>query len=118
MFLKKKLLFLAGLLTLSFVNLNAQMQFSPGPQWLRTAVFYQLYPQSFKDTNNDGIGDLNGISEKLDYLKDLGIDAIWLNPIFESPFFDAGYDVTNFYKIAPRYGNELTTNFKFFYKLH
>lgn len=74
------------------------------PSWLRDAVFYNIYPQSFYDTNGDGIGDLNGIREKLDYIADMGFTAIWLNPVYESPFRDAGYDVTDFYKIAPRYG--------------
>jgi len=76
------------------------------PDWLNKAAFYQIYPQSFKDSNGDGIGDLNGISQKLDYLSDLGVTAIWLNPIFDSRFKDAGYDVSDFYKIAPRYGNK------------
>lgn len=74
------------------------------PSWLGNAVFYQVYPQSFCDSNSDGIGDLPGLIEKLDYLKDLGISALWLNPVFESPMGDAGYDVSNFRKIAPRYG--------------
>ena len=72
--------------------------------WLENAVFYNIYPQSFYDTNGDGIGDLNGICEKLDYIQDMGFTAIWLNPFYESPFRDAGYDVTDFYKVAPRYG--------------
>jgi len=54
-------------------------------QWWKNAVFYQIYPRSFKDSNNDGIGDLNGITSKLDYLKDIGIDAVWLSPIYDSP---------------------------------
>ena len=74
------------------------------PKWLDDAVFYEIYPQSFKDSNADGIGDLNGIIEKLDYIRDLGCTAIWLNPCFDSPFGDAGYDVSDYYKIAPRYG--------------
>ena len=78
--------------------------FKPAPAWLKTAAFYQIYPQSFKDTDGDGIGDINGIISKLDYLKWLGIDAIWLNPCFESSFQDAGYDVTDFYRVAKRYG--------------
>ena len=73
-------------------------------EWLHDAVIYQVYPQSFFDTNGDGIGDLNGVEEKLPYIKDLGVNAIWLNPFFESPFLDAGYDITDYYKIAPRYG--------------
>ncbi len=73
-------------------------------KWFSDAVFYNIYPQSFYDSNNDGIGDLNGITEKLDYVKDMGYTGIWLNPFYESPFGDAGYDVTDFYKVAPRYG--------------
>ncbi len=76
----------------------------PVPEWMKTAYFYQIYPQSFKDTNGDGIGDLNGIIEKLDYIKWLGCNALWLNPCFESAFMDAGYDVIDYYKVAPRYG--------------
>jgi maltose alpha-D-glucosyltransferase/alpha-amylase len=74
------------------------------PEWLEKAVFYEIYPQSFFDSNGDGIGDLPGILQKLDYLQYLGINAVWLNPCFESPFQDAGYDVRDYYKIAPRYG--------------
>ena len=77
---------------------------SRNPEWLDNAVFYEIYPQSFKDTNGDGIGDFKGIIEKLDYIKELGCNAIWLNPCFESPFGDAGYDVSDYYKAAPRYG--------------
>ncbi len=72
--------------------------------WLKNAIFYEIYPQSFKDSNADGIGDLNGIIEKLDYIKELGFTAIWMNPCFESPFRDGGYDITDFYKVASRYG--------------
>ena len=74
------------------------------PDWLDKAVFYEIYPQSFNDTNADGIGDLNGIIEKLDYIKELGCTAIWINPCFKSPFGDAGYDVEDYFTIAPRYG--------------
>ncbi|MGD2035308.1 MAG: alpha-amylase family glycosyl hydrolase [Bacteroidales bacterium] len=74
------------------------------PDWVHNAVFYQIYPQTFYDSDGDGIGDLNGIIEKLDYVKSLGVDAIWLNPFFESPFCDAGYDISDYYKVAPRYG--------------
>lgn len=73
-------------------------------KWLDDAIFYEIYPQSFMDTNNDGIGDFKGIISKLDYIKDLGFNAIWINPCFDSPFMDAGYDVKDYYKIAPRYG--------------
>ena len=74
------------------------------PEWLEDAVFYQIYPQSFYDSNGDGIGDIPGIIEKLDYLSWLGVDAVWMNPCFVSPFQDAGYDVADYYKVAPRYG--------------
>lgn len=74
------------------------------PQWLDNAVFYEIYPQSFKDTNADGIGDFQGIIEKLDYIRELGCNALWINPCFKSPFGDAGYDVADYYSAAPRYG--------------
>jgi glycosidase len=78
---------------------------SKNPSWLETAVFYEIYPQTFFDTNADGMGDLPGITQKLDYLVSLGINALWLNPCFESPFGDAGYDVADYCKVAPRYGS-------------
>lgn len=74
------------------------------PKWLKDAVFYEIYPQSYKDSNNDGIGDINGIIEKLDYIKSLGCNALWINPCYDSPFKDAGYDVRDYKKVAPRYG--------------
>src|SRR3990167_6958345 len=70
-----------------------------------TQVVYQIYPRSFKDSSGDGIGDLNGITEKLDYLKDLGIGALWLSPIYCSPMHDFGYDISNYYDIDPIFGN-------------
>ena len=73
-------------------------------KWLKDTVFYEIYPQSFNDTNGDGIGDINGIIEKLDYIKGLGCNALWINPCFDSPFKDAGYDVRDYRKVAPRYG--------------
>jgi alpha-glucosidase len=74
------------------------------PEWLKDTVFYEIYPQSFKDSNGDGIGDINGIREKLDYIRGLGCSALWINPCFDSPFKDAGYDVRDYKKVAPRYG--------------
>ena len=74
------------------------------PKWLDNAIFYEIYPQSFCDSNGDGIGDFNGIIQKLDYIKELGCNAIWMNPCFASPFGDAGYDVSDYYLAAPRYG--------------
>ena len=72
--------------------------------WLKKAVFYEIYPQSFCDSNGDGIGDFNGIISKLDYIKSLGANALWINPCFDSPFKDAGYDVRDYKKAAERYG--------------
>ncbi len=74
------------------------------PKWLDDAIFYEIYPQSFLDTNADGIGDIQGIIRKLDYIRDMGFNAIWINPCFLSPFGDAGYDVADYYTVAPRYG--------------
>jgi alpha-glucosidase len=73
-------------------------------EWWRGAVTYQIYPRSFQDSNNDGIGDLNGITERLPYIADLGVDAIWLSPIFTSPMLDMGYDVSNYTDIDPTFG--------------
>lgn len=72
--------------------------------WLNKSVFYEIYPQSFFDSNGDGIGDLPGIIQKLDYIRALGCNALWLNPCFVSPFGDAGYDVADYCRVAPRYG--------------
>ena len=73
-------------------------------KWWKEAVFYQIYPRSFYDTNGDGIGDLPGIIEKLDYLKDLGVDALWLSPIYDSPNDDNGYDIRDYRKIMEEFG--------------
>jgi alpha-glucosidase len=73
-------------------------------KWWQSAVFYQIYPRSFADGNGDGIGDLVGMIEKLDYLKELGIDAIWLSPHYPSPMFDCGYDISDYVSVAPEYG--------------
>jgi glycosidase len=76
----------------------------PAPAWLADAVLYQIYPQSFADSNGDGIGDLDGVAAHLDHLAWLGVNTLWLNPCFASPFRDAGYDVSDYLSIAPRYG--------------
>jgi len=73
-------------------------------KWWQTAVFYQIYPRSFADGNGDGIGDFKGIIERLDYLSDLGVDAIWLSPHFPSPNWDCGYDISDYTSVAPEYG--------------
>ena len=74
------------------------------PAWLRDAVFYEIYPSSFYDSNGDGIGDIDGIRQKLPYVKELGCNALWLNPCFDSPFKDGGYDVRDYKLVAERYG--------------
>ena len=74
------------------------------PSWLENAVFYEIYPQSYFDSNADGIGDIPGIINKLDYIQSLGVSGIWINPCYVSPFQDAGYDVADYYQVAPRYG--------------
>jgi len=72
--------------------------------WWKNAVIYEIYPRSFQDTNGDGIGDLKGITERLDYLKELGVDAIWLTPVYPSPQVDFGYDISDYRSIDPQYG--------------
>ncbi len=72
--------------------------------WWKEAVVYQIYPRSFYDSNGDGIGDLPGIIQKLDYIQSLGIDAVWLNPIYQSPYDDGGYDISDYYAIHPEFG--------------
>ena len=73
-------------------------------KWWKEGVLYQIYPQSFNDTDGDGFGDFRGVIEKLDYLERLGITMVWMNPFFESPLVDNGYDVSNYKAIHPRYG--------------
>lgn len=73
-------------------------------EWWKKAVVYQIYPMSFKDSNHDGMGDLGGILEKVDYLKELGVDIVWMTPVYESPMDDNGYDISDYYKINPLFG--------------
>lgn len=73
--------------------------------WWQTGIIYQIYPRSFQDSNRDGIGDLLGIIQRLDYLKWLGIKAIWLSPVYPSPMTDFGYDIVDYKDIDPIYGN-------------
>jgi alpha-glucosidase len=95
-------LVVSALLMLCFASpLGAQDKSQP---WWRHAVFYEIYPRSFADSNNDGLGDLRGITSKLDYLHTLGVDAIWISPCYPSPQFDFGYDVADYENIDPMYG--------------
>ncbi|SER94188.1 Alpha amylase, catalytic domain [Gracilibacillus ureilyticus] len=73
-------------------------------KWWHKSVIYQIYPRSFNDSNGDGIGDIKGIIQKLDYIKKLGIDVIWLSPVYESPNVDNGYDISDYHSILSEYG--------------
>ena len=73
-------------------------------KWWKEGVVYQIYPRSFKDSNGDGIGDLRGIINKVDYIKELGIDIVWLNPVYKSPNDDNGYDISNYKGIMEEFG--------------
>src|SRR5579872_3706607 len=81
-------------------------------QWYKDAVIYQLHVRAFCDSNGDGIGDFPGLTQKLDYLQELGIDALWLMPFFPSPLRDDGYDIADYYAVHPSYGT--LDNFKTF----
>lgn len=97
---------LSAALTAAFLLASGGVsaQAKKGPEWLKDAVFYQIYPSSFMDSDGNGIGDLPGITSKLDYVSSLGVNAIWLNPIYLSPFDDGGYDIIDFYTVDPRFG--------------
>ena len=91
-------------LALSFAQAQGQAADTGSHPWWQHAVFYEIYPRSFADSNGDGVGDLNGIDSKLDYLKDLGVDAIWISPCYPSPQVYFGYDVSDYENIDPMYG--------------
>jgi len=102
----KKLLLLAAVCLVAATCVSQKTGVdAEGHAWWQHAVFYEIYPRSFADSNNDGFGDLNGITSKLDYLKSLGVDAIWITPCFPSPQVDFGYDVSDYENIDPKYGN-------------
>ncbi|MEP7371856.1 MAG: alpha-amylase family glycosyl hydrolase [Chitinophagaceae bacterium] len=100
--MKPLLFFLMGLLLT--VSLSAQTH----PKWIQQSVFYQIYPSSFQDNDGDGIGDIKGIHSRLNYIQSLGVNAVWLNPVFKSAFQDGGYDVIDFYQVDPRFGTNTT----------
>jgi oligo-1,6-glucosidase len=95
--------FILILLFIKVFSINAQ-QLPADKKWWKEAVVYQVYPRSFKDSDGDGIGDLKGIISKLDYIKSLGVDAVWLNPIYSSPNDDNGYDVSDYRNIMKDFG--------------
>jgi len=84
---------------------QAEQSQPTGSEWWRHAVIYEIYPRSFQDSNGDGVGDIKGITERLDYLRDLGIDAIWITPMYPSPGIDYGYDISDYTAIDPLYGS-------------
>lgn len=98
-------MFWKSLILLSSFGVLVNTKTIQGDQnWWKHATFYQIYPRSFKDSNNDGDGDLPGVISKLDHLVDTGVNGVWLSPIMESPQIDQGYDISNYYKIDPRFG--------------
>src|SRR5579859_8251864 len=96
-------LLLRTLVVIAAAAFQACAQQSAAPWW-KHAVIYEIYPRSFQDSNGDGIGDINGIASRLDYLKDLGVDAIWITPMYPSPGVDYGYDIADYTAIDPEYG--------------
>src|SRR5882757_4147716 len=90
--------------SVSSLTANHVATHSSDDTWWKHAVIYEIYPRSFQDSNGDGIGDLNGITERLGYLQSLGIDAIWLSPVYPSPQVDFGYDISDYENIDPQYG--------------
>ncbi|MBR5670512.1 MAG: alpha-amylase, partial [Bacteroidales bacterium] len=83
---------------------RAQAQNPQQPSWLSDAVFYQIYPSSYQDSDGNGIGDIPGIISRLDYIQSIGVTAIWLNPVYVSGWTDGGYDVIDFYRVDKRFG--------------
>src|SRR6202045_1617404 len=106
--MRKKSTLSSLLIGFCFLSLYARAESksadAEGHEWWQHAVFYEIYPRSFADSNNDGIGDLKGITSKLDYLKELGVDAIWLTPCYPSPQVDFGYEISDYEAIDPKYG--------------
>src|SRR6202451_893555 len=98
--------FVLATLLLSFAGAWAQKSVAvqKTDPWWKHALIYEIYPRSFQDSDGDGIGDLNGITQRLDYLQSLGVDAIWLSPIYPSPQVDFGYDISDYENIDPQYG--------------
>lgn len=86
------------------IGLSAEAR-HPIPAWLRDAVVYHIYPSTYMDSDGDGIGDIEGIRSKLDYIRSVGFNTVWISPVFESEFEDGGYDITDFYRVDPRFGD-------------
>jgi oligo-1,6-glucosidase len=99
----KAFLYSLALISTSMAN-SQEITSNNDPKWWKETAVYQIYPRSFQDSNGDGVGDLRGIINRLDYLKNLGIETVWLSPIFESPNDDNGYDVSDYTKILKEFG--------------
>ena len=97
------LAFVLGIAAVAVPTVEASAQAKADPWW-KHALVYEIYPRSFQDSNGDGVGDLNGITQRLDYLKDLGVDAMWISPMYPSPQVDFGYDISNYESVDPQYG--------------
>src|SRR5215208_4494147 len=97
-----------GVMKMDAVNLQseikAEQNIGPDELWYKDAIFYQLHVKAFADSNNDGIGDFAGLTEKLDYLQDLGVNTVWLLPFYPSPGRDDGYDIADYRRINPDFG--------------
>lgn len=101
--MKKHSIAIFTALAVAAISGQAQAK-NDAPEWVSKAVFYQIYPSSFKDSNGDGVGDIQGVIDKLDYIKSIGVNTLWFNPMFSSEFKDGGYDITDFYSIDKRFG--------------
>ena len=95
----KRLFLLASALIVGFTAVAKEQ-----PKWLQDAVIYHIYPSSYMDSNGDGMGDLNGIRQRLDYIRSVGFNCIWMSPCFVSAWEDGGYDILDYYKVDPRFG--------------
>jgi oligo-1,6-glucosidase len=89
----------------AITNRGRESAAAPQPAWWKEVVVYQVYPRSFKDTDGDGIGDLRGVTSRLDYIKSLGVDVVWLNPVYQSPNDDNGYDISDYRAIMSQMGS-------------
>ena len=97
-------MFRATIVTVACLLLAASPIDCVDANWYKNALVYQIYPRSFQDSDGDGIGDLNGITARMDHIADIGADALWLSPIYKSPQVDFGYDISNFTDVDPVYG--------------
>lgn len=102
--MKSVIILLTVICAINALIIKPSQETSRNKQWWEKTIFYQIYPRSFKDSDGNGVGDLKGIKENLQHLKDAGIGATWLSPIFRSPMRDFGYDISNFLDVDPTFG--------------